>query len=95
MEQNYDCEISGAIVFLLYRQFLHPMKSGENRRATQRPAMTKVTGAGQSTGTMTSSSWWNRGWQRLILRPNDTSIVPQSDVIAVKLRWTFSWTFRR
>ena len=32
---------------------------------------------------------WNRGWQRLIQSPNDTSIVPQSDVITVKLRWTF------
>ena len=32
---------------------------------------------------------WNRGWQRLILSPNETSIVPQSDVVAIKLRWTF------
>ena len=32
---------------------------------------------------------WNRGWQRLILSPNETSIVPQSDVLAIKLRWTF------
>ncbi len=31
---------------------------------------------------------WNRGWQRLITRP-ELSLVPQSDVIAVKLRWTF------
>ena len=28
----------------------------------------------------------NRGWLRLVLRPNDTSIVPQRDVIAVKFR---------
>lgn len=31
---------------------------------------------------------WNRGWQRLVTRP-DLSLVPQSDLIAVKLRWTF------
>jgi len=31
----------------------------------------------------------NRGWQRLVMSPSDKSIVPQSDVIAVKLRWTF------
>jgi hypothetical protein len=29
---------------------------------------------------------WNRGWQRQALSPHD--IVPQSDVVAVKLRWT-------
>jgi hypothetical protein len=54
----------------------------------------------QNVGTNTRLRWtikpgndlfivWNRGWQRLILSPNETSIVPQSDVIAVKLRWTF------
>jgi hypothetical protein len=54
----------------------------------------------QNIGTNTRLRWtikpgndlfivWNRGWQRLILNPDDTSIVPQSDVIAVKLRWTF------
>jgi hypothetical protein len=54
----------------------------------------------QNVGTNTRLRWtikpgndlfivWNRGWQRLILSPNDTSIVPQSDVIAIKLRWTF------
>jgi len=32
---------------------------------------------------------WNRGWQRLVLSPQDIGIVPQSDVVAVKLRWTF------
>lgn len=31
---------------------------------------------------------WNPGWQRLILSPQQTSIVPQSDLVAVKLRWT-------
>lgn len=31
---------------------------------------------------------WNRGWQRLITRP-ELSLVPQSDLIAIKLRWTF------
>ena len=48
----------------------------------------------QNVGTNTRLRWtikpgndlfigWNRGWQRLVLSPNDTSIVPQSDVIAV------------
>jgi Domain of unknown function (DUF5916) len=32
---------------------------------------------------------WNRAWQRLLLNPRETSIVPQSDFVAVKLRWTF------
>ena len=52
----------------------------------------------QNVGTNTRLRWtikpgndlfivWNRGWQRLIL--SETSIVPQSDVIAIKLRWTF------
>jgi hypothetical protein len=31
---------------------------------------------------------WNRGWQKLITRP-ELSLIPQSDLIAVKLRWTF------
>jgi hypothetical protein len=31
---------------------------------------------------------WNHGWQRLLTRP-DLSLIPQSDLIAVKLRWTF------
>jgi len=54
----------------------------------------------QNIGTNTRLRWtikpgddlfvvWNRGWQRLILDPHDISIVPQSDVVAVKLRWTF------
>lgn len=53
----------------------------------------------QNVGTNTRLRWtikpgndlflvWNRGWQRLLTRP-DPSLVPQSDVIAVKLRWTF------
>jgi len=32
---------------------------------------------------------WNRGWRRIILTPEDLSIVPDSDLFAVKLRWTF------
>lgn len=32
---------------------------------------------------------WNRGWQKLILSPNDIGIVPQTDIVAIKLRWTF------
>ena len=31
---------------------------------------------------------WNRGWQRIVTDPN-VSLVPESDLIAVKLRWTF------
>ena len=31
---------------------------------------------------------WNRGWQRIVTDPRVT-IIPQSDLIAVKLRWTF------
>ena len=53
----------------------------------------------QNVGTNTRLRWtikpgndlfivWNRGWQRLIIRP-ELSLIPQSDVIAVKLRWTF------
>jgi hypothetical protein len=32
---------------------------------------------------------WNRGWTRLILTPADLSIIPDNEVVAVKLRWTF------
>lgn len=32
---------------------------------------------------------WNRGWQRLLLNPRDINIIPERDVLAVKLRWTF------
>jgi hypothetical protein len=31
---------------------------------------------------------WNRNWQKLITRPSLT-LVPESDLIAIKLRWTF------
>jgi hypothetical protein len=31
---------------------------------------------------------WNRNWQKIIPSPN-LSLVPESDLIAVKLRWTF------
>jgi len=54
----------------------------------------------QNIGTNTRLRWtikpgndlfivWNRGWQRLIPDPHEVSIVPQSDLITVKLRWTF------
>jgi len=54
----------------------------------------------QNIGTNTRFRWtikpgndlfivWNRGWQRQILSPHDVRIVPDSDVVAVKLRWTF------
>jgi hypothetical protein len=32
---------------------------------------------------------WNRGWQRLILSPRDASLIPDNELLAVKLRWTF------
>jgi hypothetical protein len=32
---------------------------------------------------------WNRGWQRLILAPRDVSLVPENELLAVKVRWTF------
>ncbi len=32
---------------------------------------------------------WNRGWRRLSLSPGGIGLVPDSDLIAVKLRWTF------
>jgi len=32
---------------------------------------------------------WNRGWQRLLLSRSDLNIIPDKDLIAVKLRWTF------
>jgi hypothetical protein len=31
---------------------------------------------------------WNRGWQRLALAPGERGIVPDQDLLAVKLRWT-------
>ena len=53
----------------------------------------------QNVGTNTRLRWtikpgndlfivWNRGWQRIVTDPH-VSIIPQSDLIAVKLRWTF------
>jgi hypothetical protein len=53
----------------------------------------------QNVGTNTRLRWtikpgndlfvvWNRGWQRLSTRP-DLSLVPQTDMVAVKVRWTF------
>jgi len=55
--------------------------------------------ASQNVGTNTRLRWtirpgndlfivWNRGWQRIVTDPH-VSLVPQSDLIAVKLRWTF------
>jgi hypothetical protein len=32
---------------------------------------------------------WNRGWQRLILAPRDLSLIPENEMLAVKVRWTF------
>jgi hypothetical protein len=32
---------------------------------------------------------WNRGWQRLITDPHQLSLIPDSELLAVKLRWTF------
>lgn len=32
---------------------------------------------------------WNRGWHRLFLSPGDAGLIPDKDVFAVKIRWTF------
>ncbi len=32
---------------------------------------------------------WNRAWERVILSRDDLSLVPDSELLAVKLRWTF------
>jgi hypothetical protein len=32
---------------------------------------------------------WNRNWKRLILSRDDMSVIPESQLLAVKLRWTF------
>ena len=32
---------------------------------------------------------WNRGWQRLILSPRDLGLIPDNELLAIKLRWTF------
>lgn len=32
---------------------------------------------------------WNRGWQRLVLRPGDLGLIPDNELLAIKLRWTF------
>jgi Domain of unknown function (DUF5916) len=55
--------------------------------------------ASENVGTNTRLRWtirpgndvfivWNRGWQRIVADPH-VSLVPQSDLVAVKLRWTF------
>ena len=44
---------------------------------------------GRSSQATTCSLSGSRGWQRQILSPHDVSIVPDSDIVAVKLRWTF------
>ena len=32
---------------------------------------------------------WNRGWQKVIRDPHELNLVPNSEMVAVKLRWTF------
>jgi hypothetical protein len=32
---------------------------------------------------------WNRGWQRLLTNPRELNLIPDSEMLAVKLRWTF------
>lgn len=32
---------------------------------------------------------WNRGWQRVIRDPHDLNLVPNSEEVVIKLRWTF------
>ena len=54
----------------------------------------------QNVGTNTRLRWtlkpgndlfvvWNRGWQRLILDPREVRLIPDNELLAVKLRWTF------
>ena len=32
---------------------------------------------------------WNRGWQRLLTSRDDLNLIPDSEMVAIKLRWTF------
>jgi hypothetical protein len=32
---------------------------------------------------------WNRGWQKVIRDPHELNLTPDSEMVAVKLRWTF------
>ena len=32
---------------------------------------------------------WNRGWRRLYLSPSERSLSPDTELLAIKLRWTF------
>ncbi len=32
---------------------------------------------------------WNRGWQRIYLTPGELNLIPDQDLLAIKLRWTF------
>jgi hypothetical protein len=54
----------------------------------------------QNVGTNTRLRWtirpgndlfivWNRGWQKVIRDPHDLNLVPNAELFAVKLRWTF------
>ena len=56
----------------------------------------------QNLGTNTRLRWtlkpgndlfivWNRGWRHLLTSPRDLTLVPETELLAVKLRWTFRW----
>ena len=32
---------------------------------------------------------WNRAWEKLVLNPRELSLIPDRELLAVKLRWTF------
>ena len=32
---------------------------------------------------------WNRAWEKLLLRPGDLNLLPERELLAVKIRWTF------
>ncbi|PYU91035.1 MAG: hypothetical protein DMG08_16370 [Acidobacteria bacterium] len=32
---------------------------------------------------------WNRGWKRLVLSRDDLTLIPETELLAVKIRWTF------
>ena len=56
----------------------------------------------QNLGTNTRLRWtlkpgndlfivWNRGWRHLLTSPRDLTLAPETELLAVKLRWTFRW----
>jgi hypothetical protein len=59
---------------------------GFRLRPTERVRRSRINSEGHSCDVFIV---WNRGWKRMILTREDLSLVPDSELIAVKLRWTF------